>query len=671
VWGRRSSLTRPSRKCSGKNPSEEDSHILLALKVAEEARRLGVRISTAEIVEATKLLAIYSTLANEMSFEDFVAVFTAAYAKRTGDEEKVRAAIQRALTQGQRGNNSYLTIITRDLERLRLTFGQQIRRSQLKTLLERSVEARHAYARLKLLGLIRQGRRGEYVVSEKTAKRIVLDAIRRYGSLRKALEESIVRGIAKGSTSIVSMLGTEILNYVDPRKTPLDINLKLYRLLKGEKAGRSYLSKVMSDKLRSGELTSRPEELYDVLRKEKAIDRAVLERLVEQEPKLSQKVLRDYGDTELRDVVSSIAKRSPSKAAEALAAAYSLSKKEKLALQHLLEHGLNVEELDIDELEKLSHQLSRVAMASKYLLKSFIEPQMRQAYLDMAHQELEKLANEIGGAATSATMLREHYMSVLRAIELAEKDPQAALRAIVRRMKPVEALELLATVSSVDGDLRRIALRLAYIIMRQLKLKLGGPTARRKLITIGGYGRVDVRHAVYSLTRMNFESIARIRRARRGRNVLVLDKSGSMRRYSVYASLAAATLAPSVSRLVVFDAEVNVIGSVERIPLTKLIENILSTQYSGYTNIVAALKEAARGLPPSRLILVSDLRQTVVERETVADVVRSLSMKGWRLYVIAPPTVDRQVLNNIEGYARTYIVSRAEDVGRIALKILR
>jgi uncharacterized protein with von Willebrand factor type A (vWA) domain len=659
------------KKFSAEDLTTEDKNVLIAFKVAEEARYRGVKVSTAEIVEAAKLLSIYSSLKKEMGIEDYMLIFISSYAKRSGDEEKVRNAVLNILMPG-RHRESDSNMIMKDLEKLRLKFGQHLRKSQLKALLEKDAEARQAYARLKLLGLIKGGRKGEYVVSEKTARQIITDTLKRYGSLQKAFEDIIVKRIMRGSVSLISMLGSELLKYVDLHKIPLDTNLRLYKLLKRERHSRKFISKVMSDKLRSGETTSNPEEVYDILKKEHAIDKDVLSKLLEQEPKLSQRVLRDYGDVELRDVIASIAKHSPDKAAEALAAAYSLSKKEKLALQHLLKHGFNIGDFDIEMLRRTSQELSRIALATDYLIKSFTEPQMRQAYLDMARDELEKLGKELKRTNVNVAhlSLAKHYSSILKVVEEAEKDPQVALEAIVRRMKPLEALELLTSVAAVDERLRRAALRLAYIIMRQLKLKIGGPLSGKKLQAKGGYGHLDVRRAVYSFTRMNLESLVRIRRARRGRHVLVLDKSGSMRQYAVYASLAAAAIAPSVTRLVLFDSTVQVLNSVEKLPLIKLVEYIFSTQYSGYTNIVAALKEASKGLPPSKLILVSDLRQTVIEKETVSEVIRELSLKGWRIFVIAPPSVDRRTLSSIEAYARTYIVSKAEDVGKIALKIL-
>ena len=661
---------KPLKKSSAKNhrsPLEDPAK--LAVEVAVEARKAGVRISTAEIVTAAELLSVYSHITSEpLTLRDYISIFLSSYAKRSEDEPKVAEAVNKVLAgrRNQQNTMSNMALIKRDLDRIKACFGSTISKAKLKTLM-RDAEARQAYARLKLLGIIRQSRRGEYVVNEKTAAKIVESAVRTHGSVEKALAASIAKRIST-SSNLIALLGTNIFDYLDPTRFSIDNLAKLYKLMKYEKPGRKYISKIIAEKIRRGEGTREVEEVYEILKREKLVDRDILAKLLEKEPRLSQKILRDYGEAELRDTLQQVARSSISKAVEAFSFAYSLSRQEKLALRKLLESGRNIASMDIGELERNAPRLSRLAAATEYLVKSLTDPSLRHAYLDMARAELDKLAAELD--PNSLGEIAREYEALVRLANAVDEDPKVALKLIVRRMKPLEALRLLSEVASRDETLRRQATRLAYLLLRRIQLRSGLRSTFKKIRVYGGYGRIDVRRAVYNAARLNISDIARFRRAKRGRSVLVLDKSGSMREYAVYATLTAAALAPSITRLVLFDSKVTVVDNVEKLSLTSIVEHILSTSYEGYTNIVAALREAARGLSPSKLVLISDLRQTVKEEDKVSDVIRELSMKGWHIYIVAPPSVDYNVLSDVSTMAKSYIVSKPEEVARIASRIV-
>ncbi len=177
---------------------------------------------------------------------------------------------------------------------------------------------------------------------------------------------------------------------------------------------------------------------------------------------------------------------------------------------------------------------------------------------------------------------------------------------------------------------------------------------------------VNSRESIYNLIRMITPFIIWRRPVRSRQFVLVLDKSASMRQFAFYALLSAASLSPYVKRLVLFDTDVVVIDRLDRHIRRprRVLDLIMSTRFEGYTNISKALEEAVKGLSPQTLVLVSDLKQTVITDVSPENIISSNARRGWMIHIITNSRVDSDLYSSLvmEPRVKIYIVERLNDL---------
>ena len=163
---------KPLKEYSVCVPKSSDEAIYrVAYEVALEARKRGLHVSTAEIVEAARLLALYMAASSTKTPipSDIAFVLASVYAKRMHEDivinEIVKEIIERSCLNRLQQTRHIEAEIDRDLQILGLCYGSKIRRRELA-----NEKAQSAYARLKMLGIIRRGRKGEYVVHSSQAR---------------------------------------------------------------------------------------------------------------------------------------------------------------------------------------------------------------------------------------------------------------------------------------------------------------------------------------------------------------------------------------------------------------------------------------------------------------------------------------------------------------------
>ena len=180
-------------------------------------------------------------------------------------------------------------------------------------------------------------------------------------------------------------------------------------------------------------------------------------------------------------------------------------------------------------------------------------------------------------------------------------------------------------------------------------------------------GRVDVRLSAYRMLRMAPDPL-RFRRRLASRDVtLVLDVSGSMARYSVWALAIAMAFSSHVRDLVLFSSSPRLL----RGPLKPavLAEALLSTSFRGLTDIAGALGAAGQARS-KRVVVVTDLKQTVAG--DVAGALEALLARGFRVVFIVPPSFDAVERARVEALgARVRVAYKPEDAAREVLRVLR
>lgn len=670
-------MTRSSRRYSGCGPRDglQDPREL-ALRVAVEARRKGLRISTAEIVEATRLLALYTAVAGfkPQSPEEIAFVLASVYTKRAGEERIVREAVEELFGRRQAGNPARRIEeeIERDLQSLGLYYGAKLRRRDYAS----SSRARSAYARLRLLGIIRKGRKGEYVVSSSQARRMIDSLARRYGGYREAVRDAIKQGI-KRNGSLIATMGVDVLNYIDLRDFSVDELVKLYRYAGRDKQLRRIVSRLIADKVGRGEHYTSAESVYEILRREGVLSQHHLRNILERNPRLAEKAARDFGREALLDIAAEMARHDREGAVEVALRALGARSSRRGALSEILERNEPGLLSSIGEApDEVLDTLNTVATAKSYLLKGLSDP--TGAALEYAEYELgravvrwEEIRKKYHGRIVD--IIESEMLQLRQLLEAARRgDAYTILKGMVRHMDAFGALKLLHEVysSTGDGRLRNYALMLMKKLWREARARYGlRPSRRTRFSPV--QGRLHVRRTLANLVRLNPSPLVRRAKYALRQYVVVVDKSGSMKPYAVYAVLVASSLAASIRRLVVFDENVTVYNNLSRLYPLRVVDLIFSTKFSGYTDIVSALQQAAAGLNPGHLVLVSDLRQTVAASARVEEVLEGLWRRGWWITIVLPPRYDVEVAQRIQSYARLHVVRSAEDVARVMMRIVR
>lgn len=190
------------------------------------------------------------------------------------------------------------------------------------------------------------------------------------------------------------------------------------------------------------------------------------------------------------------------------------------------------------------------------------------------------------------------------------------------------------------------ALEIGYRLLRNFVFRKGGRYEGYRIISTRG-GRVAVRNTMYQILRLNYKIL--FMKKIRGRDVIaLLDTSGSMLPYSLWALIALATIIHRLKYIILFsDKQVVVrISRRKKSSLMNILENILATSFQGYTDIAGALRKSLLLCRrKSVIVLISDLKQTLPG--SPLDVVEDIISKGHRVIVITHPDHDADLAHKL------------------------
>lgn len=632
----------------------------LVYNVVDALRREGIRVPTSKVIDCVAILSdyialrgfksidtiplqelayvIYSVLGCRLEFRHFLNI--------------LKGVLQSSYHNTVRGS---IDFIRRELEKLGLRFGSSIKRSRARL---RDSEWIDAYATLKLLGLIRRDRRGERVVDEREASRRIKQLVKRHGSLNKALAEKVAEDARRGGY-IASLLSPYTLKTISSGLSVDELVTIGRAALKNRNyATAKFIADLVQERIDSGELKVRDVlDAYELLRWADKLSTLTLLKLVSVDPKIVSKL-------EAEDIVKLLDKLDEQSLAVALKELNSKGRKYS-RIVHSYAKRLP---LTLSAQLAGTPSLRRIGLALQYGIRALDEGNI--AYIDMALAELGRVEDHELGRLVSKFL--KTIECILENGECSGELVDVLYRVVNLRLISFEELLSITRAVLKRVQLRSKAIYLAEHFYRLLAIHLGfrGELNANKIKTTSGT-RLLVRDTLYKITRLqDVRPVYESRRKVPG-YVLVVDKSGSMRPYSVTATLAASMFATVIKRLVLFDSNVYVYDDITRRSKRIVLDLLLSTEFSGYTNIVAALREASRGIKPSILILLTDFRQTVHDEEPL-EVLRSLLRIGWQVRVVAPPTVDPKLVRASEETPglRVVIVERPAELPKVIRRLI-
>ncbi|HIQ10683.1 MAG TPA: VWA domain-containing protein, partial [Pyrodictium sp.] len=632
----------------------------LVYNVVNVLRREGVRVPTSKVVDCIAILSdyiavrgfksidvaplheiayvIYSVLGCKLEFRHFLAIFKNIL------QSSHRSTVRESMD-----------FIRRELEKLGLHFGSSVKRSRTRF---KGSEWVDAYAILKLLGLIRRDRRGERVVDEREASRRIKQLVKRHGSLDKALAEKVAEDARRGGY-IASLLSPYTLKTISDNLSVDELVTIGRAALKNRNyVTAKFVADLVQERINGGELRVRDVlDAYELLRWADKLSTSTLLKLVSVDPKI-------VGKLEVEDIVKLLDKLDEKSLAVALKELNSKGHKySKIVYNYAKRLPLTLSA----QLAGAS-SLKRIGLALQYGIRALDEGNI--GYVDMALAELSRARDhELSGLVLKFLKTIE---CVLEYGECSGELVDILYRIVNLRLISFEELLNIARATLKRVQLRSKAIYLAEHFYRLLTAHLGfrGELDASKTKTTSG-ARLLVRDTLYKIARLqDVRPVYECRRKVPG-YVLVVDKSGSMRPYSVTATLTASMFATVIRRLVLFDSNVYIYDDVTRRGKRIVLDLLLSTEFNGYTNIAAALREASRGIKPTTLILLTDFRQTVYDEEPL-EVLRSLLHNGWQVRVIAPPTIDQKLLKASEEMPglRVTIIEKPVEIPKLIKRII-
>ncbi|RUM46697.1 MAG: hypothetical protein DSY37_04630 [Hyperthermus sp.] len=638
---------RPSQKYLECNASvHRESLIDVAVRVSRIASSKGVKIPLSSLINAIEIASAYLDLAaaESLSLEELVLVFSSAISLRPrGEEALVEAIIETVCGRSAREGDEVFRHIVEDLKRTGSRFGSRVaERDALRM-------SREGYVRLRLLGIIKGGREGGYVVGRERAKRIASEIARRFGSYNEAFRELFTKG---GWRRIIRYLDNDTIRYMPLQSLSLTDLVSLYKTLKTRRA-RSIVAAVVAEKVRSGRGVNRGNagEAAEILVGHGLIDEKTAENLLRAEPRTARILNRRMESKLLLKIAGRLKPTNPSLAAEIASSALGLRGHKALAFREAFLHGTGAGGEDHVEAYRV------YSMVKNSLLK-FLETG-NEGYIDMAIHALNT------ARINNDNMPADIALFLTRAAKtLEEGGDLIAVADLLAASRSIDAYEVFKALyntyrTSIGDEASRVALRL---MQRLWNMLVRGVRARiiRRIVNGPEGERIDTRASLYNMLRLQppFTVFSKYRRT--GGIVLVVDKSASMKRYAFDTLIAAAALAPLIKRLVLFDSTVTVFEGpriLRRKPL-EIVNTILSTTFNGYTDIIAAVKHAVQGLPPGKLIIVTDYEQTIPRPEDPGEVLEEIGERGWRIHLFTFSSTPGRELKGI----RVYRVAEAKEI---------
>lgn len=655
----------------------KDELLRVALRVAQRMREEGVQIGTSEVVDGLRIAENLAMLEGQEPNLDHLHDALKAVFSRDSRSEELFEKIWRDVTGQSQSLSRVMAAVEEDLRRLGVSWGSRIYSKRRLLSGPHADEKREAYSRLRLLGLIVRTSRGDVVLDREAALRRLRSLLRRYGSAWDALADSAARMISRGRLEWYALYAAPV---DEERLASVELDrvasAGLQALQEGNRGLARKLAAIVSKRLEAGEAPRDSWSAFRLLREMGELTSRSLASLLHSEPRIVDEMLRSRESREM------LAEALRLMDADSLRPILRRLVKDRRGLS--IAAGL-VGEVDLSawrdvkftrtprtQEEALIYVVSSLAKAEHHLLNAAGGD---EAQLDMAYYELSR-ASKIDEsmlpewAVPAVEAYRERVERLLEVLN-GDVDVYVKLSTLVHTMEPEEALLYLRRVyRSGDEDVKRAALRLAELVWRRLEARAA------RLYRVKGdkrrdaHGRIDIRKTIYNLVSYRENPIVAYRRRSKPSFALVLDTSGSMAKYSLWALLAASAFSKLVSSITLFSSNVSIVSSASRLTARRIIELLFNTSFEGYTNISAALRETARLYrTPTRMLVVTDLCQTV-EDEKPEDVTERLARRGWRIYYLLPPRHCTAARERVAPHATTRIVSKPEELPRLIPRLI-
>lgn len=627
-------------------------------------RSYGVNVSIAEILDAINMIKAYCLINNisnpdELGLNELKYIIKSVFVKRDYIDKYFEEA-WRKTTINEQAARKLFEQIESDLRKLNLRYGLKFKSIDKVLSKARTKKKKKAleviFTNLQRIGVIKKYRKGYFVVDKETAHKIAVNLAKKgYNDIEEAGKDIAIELLKsmphyKLSKNIdLYIRGGIERDRLSQISTPKLLELGYYVHKKGDK----HFLKEVADELKNRVFADYITEKHIQFLKDAGLltDKNILE-IIRYKPKLLKnlgsilkntgiidRIIENTDISDLVDILSHIVDNIDDNVLENLI--------EKLPITQL--HKLPRRVINRIEDEKLRDDL-RIAMevskALNYITSSQIDKDRVEAYKYYVEYILSKVAKaspktNIGYKALS---LAKKLQYTLTSNTVGESCIENLLIEITKSMNFVETWNLLRNLYKVsDTKWRNRIKRLAY----RLWVKQAGNIKSyiyKGWIKSRTRGRINVRETLLNITRFKSNPIVyRDRNELKDVN-LVADISGSMDKYSTWVLLTASAFIKNVKRITLFHSDTITIDVQGSRHIDLLIDYLLTLEFHGYTDIVKALRETIKGTRTHRIILISDLKQTVKSDENVSDLIINLISRGWSITVIAPLSADEIVV---------------------------
>lgn len=660
-----------------------ENMVFKVVSLANELRRCGVNVGISEVITALKMFKTYIKITggNVHDYNTLYMILKAVFVKRESEEKVFDNIVSKLYTENMA--KDLIKQTTQTLKVLGLKYNDKVY-SRRKILQGKTREERRskleAYTTLKKLGIIYRDEHGrERVVSRGQAEEIIRKVLAKVHTkslselAQKVWEDRLGRIPSYKIREYADIISVQPISVETLEKLPTHKLLEIVKVLE-KTSNRSLLHNILDEIVKRLETDTISEstpysDLIDILVKYERLDSKTIILILLNYPKAVSKLLKLSSNTlvTLKNILpqlpidkqAEIVKRltssekliSPSDVREILK---SIS---PYAFKGISDKGIS--KLTLLE-NLLVKSLSSLARAYEYSIEAVKSGNM--GYTNLAFREYEKAIKlyyeyervkcKQENNAPDYKFLKhlECNFNILRVIvepSLNGSSIKLPSRILLSSggIDYVTIIRELSTLydSVVDEKVKNEILSIASRIAHKLRDKLRSHiiTPRRE-VTFRRTHKVALRRTLYNLIRYH-TCILYMGKRREGKIILVVDVSGSMRDYAEWAILASSAFSYIVSHLILFSHNITVYDkSTLKNPrnITKILFNL---KFHGWTDIVKALEESekiARENRINRIIVVSDLKQTVRRSERIEDVVSRFIKKKLKLLFIVPPVHD-------------------------------
>ncbi len=650
------------------------------LNIALELRKYNISIGTSEIVSAINLVKSYSYILgkdpSELTDDELRFILESVFVKR----DYIKPYFDKAWNNTNRLSNNInasklLNQIEKNLNMLKLNFGATFK--SINTIVDKKKNRkqqkiiRDALSTLQRIGVIRKCKRGYRVVNKRKAYEIAESLARKgYDSIVKAgMDELVDKLIKRPHYSIskdanVIVYGGLTEDHVKQMNTQQLLEIAYYAYKMGNKKLLQLVLKELSQRSNLDEYIT--EKHLELLKRTSFLTNNNALSILKNKPRLLKSY---YGSKELLAILKNQTRNFNENILDILdALPYIADELDAKDVERILTkvpltkfHKIPRKLLRKIKDPKLVHDLNMALNASKafeYLVKAYSTNTDVEANVEYAEYLLTKTINSrhYTSLGYNAKLFADKLMKILSSAR--GESSLSAIVELLRSMDFMEAWDMLRSLYlTISDQLLKMKIRM---IATRLWMKQRG-SIRSQILnnyvkSSNEYGRIDVRETILNIVRLKNNPIRYRSKVKLKDLNLVVDVSGSMYRYSTWVLLTASAFIKNVSRIVVFSEEPKVIDlKKSRASMNMLIDYLLSMRFGGYTDIVGALMKAIENTSTRRIILISDLKQTVKTNIDIVELIKSLLVKGWSVAVIAPKSVNdvvyrRMIRDNIPVY---------------------